>query len=143
MRPTQNQPRGASKTWVCRATPTKPAISRRLILRKAGRALGEGKKVTVLLQKDRVGAREHRPSPKTHGLLESACLAALTGADLKPPRGFLKAAPKNTFHWAKIFIIRVPRALLVTPECEVTSSLRTTHQKNRRVCLASRIGGGG
>jgi hypothetical protein len=51
MRPTQNQPRGASKTWACRATPTKPAISRRLILRKAGRALGEGKKVTVLLQK--------------------------------------------------------------------------------------------
>jgi hypothetical protein len=33
------------------AIPTKPAISRRLILRKAGRALGEGKKVTVLLQK--------------------------------------------------------------------------------------------
>ena len=51
MRPTQNQPRDASKTWACRATPTKPAISRRLILRKAGRALGEGKKVTVLLQK--------------------------------------------------------------------------------------------
>jgi hypothetical protein len=51
----RGQPKSAKgrlkKNLGASAIPTKPAISRRLILRKAGWALREGKKVTVLLQK--------------------------------------------------------------------------------------------